>query len=111
MRRQTKSIEKYAECGAFGHAWFETPDYSWNPLFGVPIVLRCERCNSERHEAVTYRTGEIINRNYDYPSDYSYPKGQRPTRDDFRRALLVKRRRQQKQDPEVIIPFKRKKVQ
>lgn len=106
-----KKVMKYAECGAFGHAWYES-DMEPAILYGVPIYLICERCGSERIDSTTFTTGEIISRRYKHPYDYSYPKGLRPSRNDFRRAFLYKRKETERaQREENIIPIKRKKAQ
>jgi len=91
-RSELAKIEKYAECGSLGHAWFDTDSSSWNPQFGNPVTFRCERCGTERRE-VWNRRGDMSNRHYQHPEDYHWPKGQRPSRADFRAALVRKRRR------------------
>jgi hypothetical protein len=77
----------YTRCRTYGHAWFEA-DSDWTTSKGVPLTLRCERCMTERREAISRSTGELVYRTYKYSDGYAYGKGQTPTRDDFRLALL-----------------------
>ena len=100
-------LEKYAHCGAFGHAWYEYPNSTWRPEFGTPMVLRCERCGTERRDSVgTY--GQLIQRNYDYPMDYQYKGEARPERSDFRLTVIAmaKRRSRKPKPPDNIILLK-----
>jgi len=55
---------------------------------GTPLTLRCERCMTERREAISRTTGDLVARHYVYPDDYRYAIGTLPTRNDFRLALL-----------------------
>src|SRR5204862_332073 len=80
----------YTRCGTYGHAWFEA-DSDWRTEVGVPLTLRCERCMTERRDAVSRSTGELVSRHYVYPEGYRYSAGTRPSRDGFRLALLALR--------------------
>jgi len=91
-RYERDRVEKYAECGSLGHAWFDVDSDTWNPKWGTPVTFRCERCGGERRESWD-RIGEMSNRHYKMPEDYKWAKGQRPNRAEFRAALLRKRRR------------------
>ena len=95
----TRQFERtqYVRCNTIGHAWFDYDNSEWNPEFGVPLVLRCERCGTERRDTIG-AFGQMIGRNYYYPDDYKYPKGMRPTRDEFR-VMLLEARRLEKDDP------------
>jgi hypothetical protein len=79
----------YTRCRTYGHAWFEA-DSDWKTDLGVPMTLRCERCMMERRE-VWSRTGRLMYRTYQRPNDYGYARGETPTRDDFRVALIALR--------------------
>lgn len=83
-------IDRYASCGAYGHAWYEIEDFEWKPQYGVPLVLACARCGTQRHDSIgTY--GQVIQRNYEYPLEYSYHGEPRPDREEFRLAVLRRR--------------------
>lgn len=79
----------YLRCNTLGHSWFDY-DSTWTPQFGLPLTLRCERCGMERRDTInTY--GSLLARHYFRPPNYQYPKGSRPTRDEFRVMLLTQR--------------------
>lgn len=83
-------LPDYTRCRTYGHAWFEA-DSDWFADFAVsrgnPLTLRCDRCTTERREVIG-TTGRLENRYYVYPSGYQYSRGERPSKDDFRLALL-----------------------
>lgn len=83
----------YTRCGTYGHAWFEA-DSDWADDRGHPLTLRCERCATERRDVFSKTTGELIGRRYVYPDGYHYSAGSRPSRDDFRLALITLRLRE-----------------
>lgn len=91
-RSESIRIEKYAECGSLGHAWDDVDSTTWRPDWGNPVTFRCMRCGGERRE-IWNRRGDMGNRHYSMPEDYKWSKGQRPSRSDFRAALVRKRRR------------------
>jgi hypothetical protein len=79
---------QYAECrGLLRHAWHEVPS-DWTPEFGVPFTVRCERCNTERRDALQRNTGEVLSRRYIQPIGYKIEGDQRPKLVDFRLAWL-----------------------
>jgi hypothetical protein len=79
----------FVRCGTMGHSWFDY-DSNWTTRMGTPLTLRCERCGTERRDVIgTY--GNLVSRSYAYPDHYRYPKGERPTRDEFRVLLLMQR--------------------
>jgi len=83
---------QFVRCYTIGHAWFDYDNSDWTPEWGDPLVLRCERCGSERRDTIG-ATGNIVGRHYFHPEGYKYDKGTRPTKDEFRRSLLdIKRR-------------------
>lgn len=86
------SAERAQEkCNTIGHAWEETMDSSWRSELGVPLTLLCQRqCGAQRWDVVDPQTGDLVSRRYIKPKGYSaYPKGERPSRSDFRRMLLA----------------------
>jgi hypothetical protein len=88
----TSQYEKtqFIRCNTLGHSWFDYDNSDWNPTFGDPLVLRCERCGSERRESIG-ASGQLLQRQYFHPEGYKYAKGTRPTRAEFRRMLLEQR--------------------
>jgi hypothetical protein len=78
---------QYVVCNAIGHAWFYT-DADWQSTIGVPVTLRCERCGSLRREAIN-RLGKAQGRRYIHPYGYKYPRGSKPSKDEFRVLALV----------------------
>jgi len=77
-----------------GHSW-DVVDAERAPRYGgVPVWLRCMRCGTERHDAVSDTTGELIGRQYVYAQTYrhafdaSFADDIRPSKSDFRRMLL-----------------------
>jgi hypothetical protein len=88
----------FTRCGTFGHAWFDVDSSHWQTDRGTPLTLRCERCMTERRDVISRTTGELVGRHYIYPSGYHYSAGARPSRDDFRLALLALRLREARRD-------------
>ena len=82
---------QFVRCNTFGHAWFDYDNSDWIPEWGEPLVLRCERCGSERRDTISTSTGDIVGRHYFHPEGYRYEKGTRPTRAEFRILLLAQR--------------------
>ena len=88
----TAEFEKtqYIRCNTIGHAWFDYDNSDWKPMFGDPLVLRCERCSTERRDTIG-ASGQIIARHYFHPEGYKYARGTKPSRAEFRRMLLMKK--------------------
>jgi hypothetical protein len=63
-------------------------------MFGTPLVLRCERCNTNRRDTID-NLGQIAARSYVYPENYRYDRGLLPTRSDFRLRIIAHRLAQQ----------------
>lgn len=84
---------QYVRCNTIGHAWFDYDNSDWVPTFGDPLVLRCERCGSERRDSIG-TAGQVVARHYLHPADYKYGRGAKPTRAEFRRMLLEQRIRE-----------------
>lgn len=84
---------QFIRCNTIGHAWFDYDNSDWRPLFGDPLVLRCERCGTERRDVIG-ASGQIIARNYAHPEGYKYARGTKPTRAEFRRMMLEQRIRE-----------------
>lgn len=95
MPRRTKKQmvqSQYLMCRTFGHAWFIIPGERGR-LGGDPMWIRCERCDTERHDSVSFATGDVMSRNYVYPEGYRdafRSEGDAaPDRGEFRRMLGV----------------------
>jgi len=82
---------QFYRCYTLGHAWYDYDDTGPAPITGTPLMLRCERCGTNRRDVVQDGTGELIWRRYDYPDGYKYGSEARPTRSDFRVMLLQQR--------------------
>jgi hypothetical protein len=81
---------QFVRCNTIGHAWFDYDNSDWRPTFGDPLVLRCERCGTERRDSIG-SGGQIVARHYLHPEGYKYGRGEKPTRAEFRRMLLEQR--------------------
>ena len=78
-------------CRTLGHAWFPVPSDGKTRFNGDPLWLRCERCDTERHDEVA-GNGELLARHYDYEPDYRHAfdlaDHVAPSRAEFRRLLI-----------------------
>lgn len=87
----TVNIRSYAygSCRLLGHLWHIVPS-DWTPSFGVPMTVRCERCDIERRDTLSRNTGHVESRRYTYPAGYQFHRNgdELPRRDDFRLAWL-----------------------
>ena len=95
MPRRTKTQQRNSQflmCRTFGHAWFVIPG-TRGALGGDPMWIRCERCDAERHDSISFVTGEVMSRSYVYPDGYRdafLTEGDAPPdRQDFRRMLAI----------------------
>jgi hypothetical protein len=86
---------QFVRCNTFGHAWFDYDTSDWIPKFGKPLVLRCERCGSERRDSIG-ASGNVIARHYLHPEGYKYAKGTRPSRPEFRRMMFALKLQEQR---------------
>jgi cytochrome c2 len=77
----------YERCRLLGHAWHEVPS-DWSAEGGLPMTVRCERCDMERRDTVGRNTGEVVSRRYTMPTGYSFSKDEAPRRIDFRFAWV-----------------------
>lgn len=93
---QPTNVNHYADCWIFLHAWRYGIAKHTSRLGGVPVLLECVRCGTERREAWSDVTGEMITRHYVYPEGYSLAESKtgvpRPTRDELRAMVLANRR-------------------
>ena len=90
MTTEQYERSQFYRCYTLGHAWVDY-DSNWNPGFGTPLTLRCERCGTERRDIINPNTGQLLpGRKYIYPQGYRYGT-ERPTRDNFRVMLLKQR--------------------
>lgn len=80
----------FVRCGTLGHSWHDYDSVGWSTNMGTPLTLRCERCGTERRDVIG-SFGQLVSRSYSYPEFYKYPKGTRPSRDEFRMLLLMQR--------------------
>jgi hypothetical protein len=78
---------QYVKCYTIGHAWFDYENSDWHPEWGTGFVLRCQRCGSERRDAVDI-SGGLSHRSYWHPDDYKFAKGTKPTKDEFRLMMI-----------------------
>jgi hypothetical protein len=86
----------YLLCRSVGHAWDVVAADKLSRKGGVPVWLRCERCGTERRDAVSPTTGELWARQYVYDTSYRHSFDSQfadaaPTKSDWRRMLLGER--------------------
>jgi len=93
--------DKFLECRDFGHSW---------RAFGVRFdeeynsyerTLRCARCRSERHEALSL-SGAKSSRGYRYPDGYQAPAGTGHLVLSDRDALRIESITRQVNDPTLL---------
>lgn len=95
MALSRATTSDFIACRTLGHAWDPVPsDGSRTPHGGDPFWLRCARCSAERHDEVTWGTGELLGRRYVYDDRYRHAFDDQfsdatPTRQDFRRLMLA----------------------
>ena len=81
-------------CRSLGHAW-DVVDALSNPRYGgEPVWLRCQRCDTERHDAVSGSTAvSSLGRSYVYDDGYRHAFDSSfdvaPTKSDYRLRLLL----------------------
>jgi hypothetical protein len=95
-RRYYTQQANYLLCRSLGHAWDVVDADRVPKQGGMPVWLRCERCGTERHDAVSATTGELFGRGYVYDSNYRHAFDTQfadaaPTKSDYRRMLLAER--------------------
>jgi hypothetical protein len=80
-------------CRTLGHAWDVVDAYTVPRYGGDPVWLRCQRCATERHDAVSPSTGELLGRQYVYDPGYRHAFDSSfdvtPSKSDFRRLMLT----------------------
>lgn len=84
----------YLLCRTLGHAWMPIAAEHVGRLGGDPLWLRCERCDTERHDSISRTTGDLMTRQYVYDDSYRHAFDESfadaaPSRADFRRMLLT----------------------
>lgn len=92
MSRYSRSTS-FLLCRSVGHSW-DVVDAQRAPRYGgTPVWLRCMRCGTERHDAISETTGELIGRGYVYEQTYRHAFDDAfeltPSKSDFRRMLLA----------------------
>ena len=70
-RRAGPSPSDFLMCRTLGHAWDEIAS-DGPAVGGDPWWLRCVRCSTERHDVVSWMTGELIGRSYVYADGYRH---------------------------------------
>jgi hypothetical protein len=89
-----KTDDQFLRCRTYSHAWDEfSPIDLEAPWYGWRLSLRCARCGAERHDNISYGTGEVMGRRYIYPDGYQYSDG-KPTKQIFREELFTRLRTQ-----------------
>lgn len=86
----------YLLCRSLGHAWDVVDADRVSTKGGTPVWLRCNRCGTERRDAVSPATGELWGRQYVYDDSYRHAFDDSfgdaaPTKSDYRRMLLAER--------------------
>jgi hypothetical protein len=91
------AADQYATCRALGHAWdvlgVERKRPGGGRVWTRKLELRCTRCTMTRLDALD-AWGDVVQngRQYRQPPGYRYPRGQVPTRAEFRLMMLGARR-------------------
>jgi hypothetical protein len=82
---------QFVFCYSWGHSWDEYPNSTWVPEWGLPEVVRCGRCGTERRRVLN-NAGEVLKGqgHYDYPEGYQFGPHERPTKAEFRILALAK---------------------
>lgn len=82
--------DDYLFCRTVGHAWEEiVADDLPKPEFGWRFSVQCVRCHTHRHQIIDDRTGDSVNRSYDYPEGYQLDE--KVTRSEWRMELVQRR--------------------
>lgn len=90
------AVYEYVECGALGHTWDFVGGIGRRkrpPPFGTLVVLRCMRCDMERHDVIQRESRELLSRNYWPPENWKFVTGGRPKRIDFMLMSIDEKRR------------------
>lgn len=95
-RRYYTQQANYLLCRSCGHSWDVVDADRVSKKGGTPVWLRCDRCGTERHDAVSPTTGELWARQYVYDTSYRHSFDSQfadaaPTKSDWRRMLLAER--------------------
>lgn len=88
-----RQAASFLRCRTLLHAWDDIPADAPPKWGGEQMWLRCQRCDTERHDEVHRGTGELLARRYVYPDGYRHAFDTQftdaaPTRADFRRMML-----------------------
>lgn len=84
---------EYLRCRTWGHAWEEFIPRGMRVRWGELFPLRCVRCGTERFDVIN-ALGQLGQRRYVHPEDYSLAADETPTRDAFRVELAGELARQ-----------------
>lgn len=91
--RKYSQVAGYLMCRTFGHSWDVIDAMESGKFGGNPVWIRCQRCDTERHDSYNPNTGDLYTRSYVYQDSYRHAFDNNfmdaaPTRTDFRRMLL-----------------------
>lgn len=82
--------DDYLKCKLVGHMWDDFIPHRKPPQFGELQAWLCVRCQTERHDIVSWVDGSIISREYRYPEGYHL--AEKYKRQDFRLAYIQRRK-------------------
>lgn len=85
-----KTNPEYGMCRTLtGHAW-EAPKALQLVKDEVIVRLTCQHCGAGRRDHLSYRSGLVTSRHYDYPDGYQLKFGdeQRPAKSEMRKTYL-----------------------
>lgn len=93
VTQMRNNLDSFGWCRANQHIW-NRPSGGALQVLGsgrsevVRVAFKCEQCTGERHDTVSLRTGELVQRSYQMPAGYlmKLPNGmEKPTKLDWRR--------------------------
>ena len=87
--------DAYVMCRTLGHAWDDFIPMRKPAKFGDRLSLRCIRCETERHDVVSWVDGSLLQREYQHPEGYAMAA--KHTRAEFRATLMARRRAKMKE--------------
>lgn len=95
VRQADTTDEAFIRCRTYSHAWDEFSPIDLDPpAYGWRLSLRCIRCSTERHDMISYGTGQMLSRRYIYVEGYQTQGEDRPTKEVFREELFIRLRAQ-----------------
>lgn len=79
-------LDEFLKCKVVGHAWDEFIPHRKPPKFGDLMAWLCVRCQTERHDIVSWADGGLVAREYRYPEGYQL--AERYRRQELRLTML-----------------------